>query len=159
MLSMYLGRLPDGIKKIIALYLRTPAADLIQLEIQRILPIVKRDKLYTEQTIWSVMTIEWYDYYTENHLRYRQDTKWFFKENLLTKYELQIAKHKHNLITGYRALSEIHSNHPDYYQHLRFCHSTTKTIDYIEEIYEKEYQKYIEYLQNIEYIQKFYDFN
>ena len=155
MLSNYLKRLPDGVKKIIALYMRTPTADMIQLEIERILPIVKRDKLYPEQTIWSVMTIEWYDYYTTDYLRYRQDNR-TTKKNLLTKYELQIAKQNHNLITGSRVLSEIHINHPDFCEHLRFCHSTTKTIYYIEESYKKEYQKYIEYLQNIQYIQNFY---
>ena len=57
------------------LYIRSQTAAIIQKEWERVVTIIKRDNLYPEQTIWSIMVIYWYEYYDTDEKRYRQDNR------------------------------------------------------------------------------------
>ncbi len=71
-------------------YIATPSSNCIKGEIKRCSNILNQEYLKDKQTIWSVMTIDWYDYYTNNRKMYREP-----QLNYVIRHDLSIAKEKH----------------------------------------------------------------
>lgn len=82
--------LPEFIKMLIYSYIVTPSAVCIKGEIKRCSNILNQEYLKDSQTIWSVMTIDWYDYYTNNRKMYREPLL-----NYVIRHDLSIAKETH----------------------------------------------------------------
>ena len=142
----WVNNLPTFLKRQIALCFRTPCAQLIQNEVERINQFEDRDKLFTEETIWSVMVINWYDYHGTDEKRYRQDRK-LGKDKNSVKYELKIAKEIHICIEydreiNQRGVNQRGGNYMDYNlqrgknEHLKIIHA-------IEKLNNDEFKTYI----------------
>jgi len=87
-----LQKLPVAIQYMIRSYCGgTPSAEAIKQEIKKILPIIESDRLGEDQTIWSIRTIYWFEYYDENSSQMYQQTD----VPLKIRYELDIAKGIH----------------------------------------------------------------
>lgn len=155
-MQQILVMLPLEIKQKIALYLRTPAADIIQKEIKRVLTIIKRDKLYTEQTIWSIMSINWYEYYETDEKRYRQENRRYCNINMLSNNELKKAKIEH-VIFGYdMKIQETDYGDDEYCELLRLKNAHMKQIYFVEDSCNKLCKKKLEYSLWIDYNNAFY---
>jgi len=90
-MDILLQSLPVSIKYMIHSYCGgTPSAEAIKTEIKRILPIIESDRLGEDQTIWSIMTIYWFEYYENSDKQYQQ-----LETPLAIDYELRIAKGIH----------------------------------------------------------------
>jgi hypothetical protein len=148
--------LPSVIKNKIAIYLRTPEAEIIQKEIERVQTIVNSNRLFPEQTIWSVMTIDWYDYYYTDAARYRQDNRMNCTQNLMVFNELKKAKEQHIIIDYDREMQKTVVESKKYGDLLRGRHSHVKLTYYMDENCENLFKKYIEYLCWIEYSNKYF---
>jgi hypothetical protein len=147
----WVNNLPTFLKRQIALCFRTPTAQLIQNEIERIKQFEDRDKLFTEETIWSIMVINWYEYHGTDEKRYRQDRK-LGKDKNSVKYELKIAKEIHICIEYDREINtkgvnqkggnQKGGNYMDYNlqrgknEHLKIIHA-------IEKLHNDEFKTYI----------------
>ena len=142
----WVNNLPTFLKRQIALCFRTPCAQLIQNEIERIKQFDGKDKLFTEETIWSVMVINWYDYHGTDEKRYRQDRK-LGKDKNSVKYELKIAKEIHICIEydreiNTKGVNQKGGNYMDYNlqrgknEHLKIIHA-------IEKLHNDEFKTYI----------------
>jgi len=142
----WINNLPTFLKRQIALCFRTPCAQLIQNEVERIKQFEDRTQLFTEETIWSVMVINWYDYHGTDEKRYRQDRK-LGKDKNSVKYELKIAKEIHICIEYDREISQKGvnqkgSNYMDYnLQRGKTEH--LKIIQAIEKLHNEEFKTYI----------------
>ena len=141
----WVNNLPTFLKRQIALCFRTPCAQLIQNEVERIKQFEDRDQLFTEETIWSVMVINWYEYYGTDEKRYRQNRK-LGKDKNSVIYELKIAKEIHICIEYDREINtkgvNTKGNYMDYNlqrgknEHLKIIHA-------IEKLNNDEFKTYI----------------
>ena len=141
----WINNLPTFIKRQIALCFRTPTAQLIQNEIERIKQFDGKDQLFTEETIWSIMVINWYDYHRTDEKRYRQNRK-LGKDKNSVKYELKIAKEIHICIEYDREINTKGVNQKGVYmdhnlqrgknEHLNIIHA-------IEKLHNDEFKTYI----------------
>ena len=141
----WVNNLPTFLKRQIALCFRTPTAQLIQNEIERITRFDDRHQLFAEETIWSIMVINWYDYHGTDEKRYRQNRK-LGKDKNSVKYELKIAKEIHICIEYDREINTkgvyTKGNYMDYNlqrgknEHLKIIHA-------IEKLNNDEFKTYI----------------
>lgn len=117
--------IPESIKTIIYSYIITPSAFYMKKEIARCLAILNQNHFKEFQTIWSVMTIDWYDYYKTHKDKYG----YFKNTTSLFRHDLMIAK-------------QIHiSNFYDTY----ILHDSN--MRYLKDMYQKEFLNWIEYIK------------
>lgn len=103
------NKLPFSIKYMIRSYCGgTPSAEAIKKEVRRILPIIESDRLSDHQTIWSIMSIYWFEYYASSYkiFMYQQ-----IDIPLTVRYELNIAKGVHLCMTFNNNSYECIPNH------------------------------------------------
>ena len=155
------------------LYIRSQTAAIIQKEWERVVTIIKRDNLYPEQTIWSIMVIYWYEYYDTDEKRYRQDNRRNSNVNMLSKNELKKAKmehivYKYNVKIQQRENENKNENEnnnnkdkdkdkdKEYDELLRLKNAHMKHIYHMEDICNNLRKKHLEYSLWIDYTNAFY---
>ena len=132
--------IPESIKMMIYSYLITPSAFCIKKEITRCLSILDQSSFNDSQTIWSVMTIDWYDYYKTYKSRYG----YFKNTSSLFRYDLMIAKQIHvsnlyNIDINDGILNVIQLNKGRIENESKICN--------LKDIYQKEFFNWIEYIK------------
>jgi len=135
--------IPESIKMLIYSYLITPSAFCIKKEITRCLFILDQSSFNDSQTIWSVMTIDWYDYYKTYTSRYE-----YFKNTIsLFRFDLMIAKQIHvsklyNIDINCEILNIKQLNKRKSENESKICN--------LKDIYQKEFFNWIEYIKWLE---------
>ena len=133
-------QIPESIKMMIYSYLITPSAFCIKGEIKRCLSILDQSSFTESQTIWTVMTIDWYDYYKI----YNSGYGYFKNTSSLFQYDLMIAKQIHvsnlyNIDINDVTLNMIQLNKGRKENESKICN--------LKDIYQKEFFKWIEYIK------------
>ena len=133
-------QIPESIKMMIYSYIITPSAFCIKEEIARCLSILDQTSFNDSQTIWTVMTIDWYDYYKIYNYGY----EYFKNTSSLFRYDLMIAKQIHvsnlyNIDINEGTLNMIQINKGRVENESKICN--------LKDIYQKEFFKWIEYIK------------
>ena len=130
--------LPQFIKMKIYSYMVTPSAFCIKSEIKRCSNILNQEYLKDTQTIWSVMTIDWYDYYQNKIDIFSKP-----QLNFVVRHDLGIAKQMH-ICESYNSYISI--SNQDNIRVERNKKQHERIIWETEYHYKKDFSKWINYM-------------